>query len=79
MCFTFSVTVILTRYDKGQMLQVRVQEILTGPQIAHGGSRCICVGTQLVDHLREPEAINFIYYIYINLNMSYLYNEYPFL
>lgn len=60
------------------MLQVRVQEILTGPQIAHGRSRCICVGTQLVDHLREPEAINFIYYIYINLNMFYLYNEYPF-
>lgn len=53
------------------MLQVRVQEILTCPQIAHGGSRCICVGTQLVDHLREPEAVTFIYYIYINLDMSY--------
>lgn len=58
------------------MLQVRVQEILTGPQIAHGGSRCICVGTELVDHLREQEAI---YFISINLNMSYLHNEYPFL
>lgn len=53
------------------MLQVRVQEILTGPQIAHGGSRCICVGTQLVDHLREPEEIHFIYYIYINLNILF--------
>lgn len=58
------------------MLQVRVQEILTGPQIAHGGSRCICVGTQLVDHLREPEAIHDFQ---INMDMFYCYNDYPFL
>lgn len=35
------------------MLQVREQEVLAGPQIAHGGSRCVRAGTQLVDHLRE--------------------------
>lgn len=57
------------------MLQVRVQEILTGPQIAHGGSRCICVGTQLVDHLGEPEANN---YFHIKMDMFYCYNDYPF-
>lgn len=64
------------------MLQVRVQEILTGPQIAHRWSRCICVGTQLVDHLSGPDAINFISHThthryvlatqcYLKINRSY--------
>lgn len=44
------------------MLQVRVQEILTGPQIAHGGPRCVRVGTELVDHLGETEVRNVFYY-----------------
>lgn len=37
------------------MLQVREQEVLAGPQIAHGRSRCVWAGTQLVDHLREGD------------------------
>lgn len=37
------------------MLQVREQEVLTGPQITHGGSRCVWAGAQLVDHLREGD------------------------
>lgn len=56
------------------MLQVRVKKILTGPQIAHGGSRCIWVGTQLVDHLREREAMIFFFniFLYIKLNVILL-------
>lgn len=37
------------------MLQVREQEVLAGPQIAHGRSRCVWAGAQLVDHLREGD------------------------
>lgn len=45
----------LTWQDEGQVLQVWEQEILTGPQVAHCGSRCVWTSTQLVDHLREKE------------------------
>lgn len=40
------------------MLQVREQEVLAGPQIAHGGSRCIRAGTQLIDHLEEGDELS---------------------
>ena len=46
---------VLTGEDEGHVLQVREQEVLAGPQIAHGGSRCVGAGTQLVDHLREED------------------------
>lgn len=29
---------VLTGQDEGQVLQVREQEVLAGPQIAHGGT-----------------------------------------
>lgn len=46
---------VLTRQDEREVLQVREQEVLAGPQIAHSRSRCVWAGTQLVDHLREGD------------------------
>lgn len=49
------------------MLQVRKKEILACPQIAHGRSRCVWAGAQLVDHLRKQESVlgkQVHYYIY---------------
>lgn len=43
------------------MLQVREQEVLAGPQIAHSGSRCVWAGTKLVDHLRGRKFTFFSY------------------
>lgn len=51
----------LTWQDEGQVLQMRKQEVLAGPQIAHGGSGCVWTGTQLVDHLQEEDELIFTF------------------
>lgn len=48
----------LTCQDKGEVLQVGEQEVLAGPQVAHGGSRCVGTGAQLVDHLKHHRNCN---------------------
>lgn len=50
----------LTWQDEGQVLQMRKQEVLAGPQIAHGGSGCVWTGAQLVDHLEEEFIFTFL-------------------
>lgn len=43
--------VALTWQGEGHVLQVREEEVLAGPQVAHGGARRVRAGAQLIDHL----------------------------
>lgn len=56
-------TLTLTGQQEGQVLQVGEQEVLAGPQVAHGGPRGVRAGTQLVDDLGEtaPGLAGFTY------------------